>query len=98
MNAWTRVVLVAVVLVGVPLGVFLVARSETPARHLSAIALAAISMGRTLERESYFHVKCGWTGYPNGGPATITCSGRRDDGSGASIKILTRTVNNRPVG
>lgn len=66
MKSSTRALLVAVVLVGVPLGVFLVARSQTPARHLSTIALAAISMERTLERESYSHIQCGWTGYGNG--------------------------------
>jgi hypothetical protein len=98
MKAWTGVLLVAIVLVGVPLGVFLVARSETQASHPSEIVLAATRMERALERESYSHIKCGWTGNESGGPATVTCSGRRDDGSGASIKILTRTVNNRPMG
>lgn len=98
MKSWTGALLVAAALVGAPTVVFLVARSEQGARHPSAAAAAATTMAGTLERESYFHIQCGWTGYANGGQVTITCSGRREDGSGASVKILTRAVNSGLAG
>ena len=92
------VVIVAAVLVGVPVGVLVAARSSPPAPHrVSEVALAATRLEARLHAAGFDHVHCGWAGSRHG-PTTITCAGTSASASGALAEQLTVTVDAPPQG
>ena len=92
------VILTILVLVGVPLGVFTVARETAPTRHVSRLALVAEQLTANLEQDGATGVKCVWTGSGNG-PTVLTCSGTVGSGSFDSLRESdSATVNVPPPG
>jgi hypothetical protein len=92
------VILTVLVLVGVPLGVFVVARDTAPTRHVSRLALVAEQLTANLEQKGVTDVQCGWTGYRNG-PTKVTCEGTVGGGSLDSLRESdSATVDVPPPG
>ena len=95
MNPKTATLLVVAVLVAVPMGVFLVARSQAPAsRHYTtSYATAVAHLTQRLRRSGYSDIRCGWTGYVNTGPIVVTCTGTRSSGPGStSLRSIGITI------
>jgi hypothetical protein len=84
---FARRILPVLILVGVPLTVFLVARAAAPSHHVSRLAVVAEQLRAKLEQSGATDVQCGWTGYANG-PTTITCTGKL---AGGSVDSLTES-------
>ncbi|HEX5248095.1 MAG TPA: hypothetical protein VFW14_00380 [Gaiellales bacterium] len=92
------VLVVVLVLVGIPLGAFIVARDSKPHHHASPIALEMRRLTADLKRQGATHITCGWTGYVNGGSTTVTCSGTARGGlSGSSMYALGDVLSNAPA-
>jgi hypothetical protein len=72
---------IALVLVGVPLGVLLAARATTPHTHESRLAIEVRRLTAQLRRNGATDIRCAWTGYADGSTYTVTCNGRLDGGS-----------------
>jgi hypothetical protein len=81
---WASIILTVLILVGVPLGVFLVARDTAPAHHVSRLAVVAEQLRVNLEQRGVTDVRCGWTG-SRSGPTKITCTGTVGGGSTDSL-------------
>jgi hypothetical protein len=92
------ILVVVLVLVGVPLGAFIIARDTKPRHHASPIALEMRRLTADLKRRGAMDVTCGWTGYVNGGSTTVTCSGTGRAGlSGSSLYALGDVLSNAPA-
>jgi hypothetical protein len=88
--------LVALVLVGVPLGAFAAARETAPApHHLSRLALVAAELTSELEQKGVTDVHCGFTGYAKG-PTTVACTGEVAGEPDSLGETLAATVNVPP--
>jgi hypothetical protein len=66
---------IALVLVGVPLGVLLAARATRRDHPVSPLAMEVRRLTAELRRKGATDIRCGWTGYADGSSVTITCSG-----------------------
>lgn len=89
-------VLVALVLVGVPLGAFAAARATAPAPHrVSRLGLVSIELTAMLEQRGVSDIRCGWAGSA-GGPITVSCTGTVPGEPSSLGKTLAATVNARP--
>lgn len=97
MKSAGSVLLTVLVLVGVPLGVLVVARETQPTHHVSRIAVVAEQLTANLEQNGVADVRCGWTGYPNG-PTTVTCSGFVGGSSFDSLRESASATVNAPPG
>jgi hypothetical protein len=87
------VLAVAVVLVGLPLGVLTAARTTRPHHPPSPLAMEVRRLTTALQRKGATDVRCGWTGDVDGSPATVTCSGTMGSTSFDSLQeAVTGTV------
>ena len=80
------IVFAVLVLVGVPLGVAVVAHETALHRHLSPQAVAAQQLIAKLQREGATNITCSWTG--SGSVVSVSCTGETDNGSTSDLYDL----------
>ena len=66
---------IALVLVGVPLGVLLAARATRRDHPVSALAMEVRRLTAELRHKGATDIRCAWTGYVDGSSVTVTRSG-----------------------
>jgi hypothetical protein len=92
------IILTVLVLVGVPLGVFIVGRATAPTHHVSRLGVVAEQLTVNLEKNGVTNVQCDWTG-SGSGPTVLTCSGTVGSSSFDSLRESdSATVNVPPPG
>ena len=77
------VLLAVLALVGVPVGVGVVAHETAHYRHLSPQAVAAQQLIAKLQREGATNITCSWTG--SGSVVSVSCTGAVDGNPNAGV-------------
>jgi hypothetical protein len=82
------IVLAVLVLVGVPLGVFLVARQGAPTHHVASVASVERRLRTELRHEHASQITCSRTA----SGLAVTCSGQVQDSSTTTLYSLVEGV------
>lgn len=87
MTGWRHTGIVVLVMVGVPVGVAVVAHETAHDSRVSQRGVVERQLRTKLQREGAKHIQCSWT---KGPPATVSCTGESGSSSGVDGVVIQR--------